>query len=118
MLRIKHSVQHQYNTQVNMMSAEMLSGALAPPEEPVIENSRNHLIGMLVLKLAKKKQCWKEQGYVRARRHTIQVCCGGWERGCTVNPDEIYIDDDDESDEDTEAPITKKSRIEEQAIPI
>merc|ERR1711899_333437 len=34
MLRIKRSVQHQYNTQVNMMSAQMLSGAMqnsAPP---------------------------------------------------------------------------------------
>ena len=26
MLRIKRSVEHQYNTQVNMMSAQMLSG--------------------------------------------------------------------------------------------
>merc|ERR1719158_2608291 len=34
MLRIKRSVQHTYNTQVNMMSAQMLSGAIqksAPP---------------------------------------------------------------------------------------
>ena len=29
MLRIKRSVQHVYNTQVNMMSAQMLSGELA-----------------------------------------------------------------------------------------
>merc|ERR1740123_760253 len=35
MLRIKRSVEHQYNTQVNMMSAQMLSGALASSEEVI-----------------------------------------------------------------------------------
>ena len=38
MLRIKRSVQHQYNTQVNMMSAQMLSGELAQ-DTPVLEAS-------------------------------------------------------------------------------
>ena len=113
MLRIKRSVQHQYNTQVNMMSAQMLSGALAdsvfPPSET--ENSMKEL-DLAVTKSDKENVPSKSSNIMFVRGETQSKAVTEAEN---VNPDAIDLDDSE--DEDGE-PAAKKSKvIEEQAVP-
>ena len=57
MLRIKRSVQHTYNTQVNMMSAQMLSGAIqnSAPTPPTKQDDMKML----------------DQNFSRGRNYTL-----------------------------------------------
>ena len=126
MLRIKRSIQHQYNTQVNMMSAQMLSGALAASEEESVlppEDSMKQLDNTAAVESSKENVNAKSN-IMFVRGETQSKAVEEAETKGVANPDEIDIDDDDESDEEEEdeedgdgEPIAKKSKIEKQAIP-
>merc|ERR1712226_925129 len=129
MLRIKRSVQHQYNTQVNMMSAQMLSGALAasedaesvlqPPEDSMKQLDNN----AAAAGESSKENVNAKSNIMFVRGETQSKAVLEAETKGVANPDEIDLDDDDESDEDDEdeaedggEPAAKKSKIEKQAI--
>ena len=128
MLRIKRSIQHQYNTQVNMMSAQMLSGALAasedaesvlqPPEDSMKQLDNN----AAAAGESSKENVNAKSNIMFVRGETQSKAVLEAETKGVANPDEIDIDDDDESDDEDEAedggePAAKKSKIEKQAIP-
>ena len=111
MLRIKRSVQHTYNTQVNMMSAQMLSGAIQKTG-PVAESIQQDDMKMLEAKAAaasadKENQPKETLGggsnimFVRGETQSKAVL-EALKNQTASNPDEIDIDDDDEDDEDDE----------------
>lgn len=127
MLRIKRSVQHQYNTQVNMMSAQMLSGAMASSSAsgpPAIDAAVPVQDDMRLLEAATEeitKTAANNISFVRGETQSKAVLEA--EQEAAVNPDAIDIDDDDDDDDDDdsneeeEEPAAKKSKVEEQAIP-
>merc|ERR1712062_90037 len=105
MLRIKRSVQHQYNTQVNMMSAQMLSGELAQ-DTPVLEASgAEPALPDSMKELDKENVSKNFVSFVRGEAQSKAVL----EAEKEANPDEIDIDEDD--------PVAKKSKIEQQDVP-
>ena len=142
MLRIKRSVQHQYNTQVNMMSAQMLSGALAASEDQVIPVEDSMKLLDSNASEASKENVNAKSNIMFVRGNSIhRIFCNFINYVLTLtnpflynlgetqskaveeadktgvaNPDEIDLDDD-ESSEDEEEPVAKKSKIETQAIP-
>lgn len=110
MLRIKRSVQAMYNTQVNMMSAQMLNSAssiagtvadLAPGVKDgmrLLEAKAAEMAG--AAGVAKSGNIMFVRGETQGDRKDEKV----------VNPDEIDIDDDEEGEEveDVEVPIEKQ----------
>lgn len=119
MLRIKRSVQHQYNTQVNMMSAQMLSGELAQ-DTPVLEGSgAEPALPDSMKELDKENMSKNFVSFVRGEAQSKAVL----EAEKEANPDEIDIDeddsdeDDDEQEENDDEPVAKKSKIEQQDVP-
>ena len=109
MLRIKRSVQHTYNTQVNMMSAQMLSGAIQKTG-PVAESIQQDGMKMLEAKAAaasadKENQPKETLGggsnimFVRGETQSKAVL-ESLKNQTASNPDEIDIDDDDEDDDE------------------
>ena len=122
MLRIRRSVQHQYNTQVNMMSAQMLSGAMTAAASELeavlpIEDSMKMLDSMAAENNGKEN---KQSNIMFVRGETQSKSVLEAEKEATANPDEIDLDDDDDDsdeEEDEEEPKAKKTKIEEQAIP-
>ncbi|XP_050306886.1 pre-mRNA-splicing factor syf1 homolog isoform X1 [Anthonomus grandis grandis] len=112
MLRIKRSVQATYNTQVNMMSAQMLSSAssmtgttadLAPGEKDGMR-----LLEAKAAEMAVGSSGAQRSGNIMFVRGETQ----GDKKDKVVNPDEIDIDDEDddeEMEEEPEAPIETKS---------
>merc|ERR1712012_1027508 len=118
MLRIKRSVQHQYNTQVNMMSAQMLSGALAASEDQVIPVEDSMKLLDSNASEASKENVNAKSNIIFVRGETQSKAVEEADKTGVANPDEIDLDDDDdESSEDEEEPVAKKSKIETQAIP-
>merc|ERR1712223_919684 len=119
MLRIKRSIQHQYNTQVNMMSAQMLSGALAASteDESVLppEDSMKQLDNNAAANDSSKENVNAKSNIMFVRGETQSKAVLEAETKGVDNPDEIDIDDDesDEEEEDEEdgdgEPIAKKS---------
>ena len=123
MLRIKRSVQHQYNTQVNMMSAQMLSGALgAGTDDHVLPEEGQDSMKVLDEQVANNgKENVPASNIMFVRGETQSKSVEEAEKEATVNPDAIDLDDDDsdeDSDEGDGEPAAKKMKaIEEQAIP-
>ncbi|ENN78651.1 hypothetical protein YQE_04824, partial [Dendroctonus ponderosae] len=111
MLRIKRSVQAMYNTQVNMMSAQMFTSAgsvtgttadLAPGEKD----------GMRLLE-AKAAEMANSAPGLGQRPGNIMFVRGetqGDKKDKVVNPDEIDIDEDEDEDE-------PEPRLEQKDVP-
>ena len=109
-----------------MMSAQMLSGALAASEEESVlppEDSMKQLDNTAAVESSKENVNAKSN-IMFVRGETQSKAVEEAETKGVANPDEIDIDDDDESDEEEEdeedgdgEPIAKKSKIEKQAIP-
>ena len=112
MLRIKRSVQHQYNTQVNMMSAQMLSGELAQ-DTPVLEGTAEPVVPDSMKELDKENMSKNFVSFVRGETQSKAV----QEAEKEANPDEIDIDEDDSDEEDEDEPVAKRSKIELQDVP-
>ncbi|GIZ03669.1 pre-mRNA-splicing factor SYF1 [Caerostris extrusa] len=103
MLRIKRSVQATYNTQVNFMSAQMLSAAViaAGIEVPGAEKD-----SMQNLEAQAKLLAFETPNEVALNRSKVMFVRGeatderGLEHIETNNPDEINLDDSDDDDDD------------------
>lgn len=109
MLRIKRSVQHQYNTQVNMMSAQMLSSAgqmsgtvsdLAPG---LALNNDMRMLEAIAAKTSSGTDQPNKPNilFVRGETQSRAVEEAEAEQNAD-NPDEIDLDDDDDDDDDEE----------------
>lgn len=115
MLRIKRSVQAMYNTQVNMMSAQMLNsaGTMAGTVADLAPGAKDDM-RMLEAKAAEMVGTSTAKGgnimFVRGETQGINQ---GGEK--VVNPDEINLDDEDEDDQDE--PEEVEVTIEKQNIP-
>ncbi|XP_013182935.2 pre-mRNA-splicing factor syf1 homolog [Amyelois transitella] len=109
MLRIKRSVQATYNTQVNMMSAQMLSSA-AQAAGTVSDLAPGMKDGMRMLEAKAAEMAVQNKGNIMFVRGETQGLKESSEK--VVNPDEIDIDDEnsENSDEDDGevAPVQKK----------
>ncbi|KAB0797470.1 hypothetical protein PPYR_08463 [Photinus pyralis] len=113
MLRIKRSVQAMYNTQVNMMSAQMLSSAgsmsgtiadLAPGAKDDMRMLEAKAAEMVGTSGSKGGNIMFVRGETQGDKQTGDK---------VVNPDEINIDEDEEEGEEVEMEIP----IEKQNIP-
>ncbi|XP_072382235.1 pre-mRNA-splicing factor syf1 homolog [Diabrotica undecimpunctata] len=108
MLRIKRSVQAVYNTQVNMMSAQMLSsagsmsGTVADLAPGVKDGMR--LLEAKAVEMAGTSQLAKPGGIMFVRGETQ-----GANKDKVVNPDEIDIDSEESEAEEEEVPVEKQS---------
>jgi len=111
MLRIKRSVQATYNTQINMMSAQMLAAAENAEVAVVIPDGSS--MKMLDAETGSSQQMITKAPartgsnimFVRSETQPTTT-----DETANVNPDEIDIDEDDEDDEE-------ETRIEEQQVP-
>lgn len=120
MLRIKRSVQATYNTQVNMMAAQMVHSS-APPVEAQRDGMRLlEAKAIEIAAVAPPKPSGSNIMFVRGETQGLS------EKDKVVNPDEIDIDDDDDDDEGdddddaddaNEDTAMKNVAIEKQAIP-
>ena len=113
MLRIKRSVQATYNTQINMMSAQLMNQSSQPTEAP------KDAMRLLEVKAAASTQGANIM-FVRGETQGLPKSAADK----VVNPEEIDIgDDDSDEDEDMddegaeEEDIMKKVPIERQSIP-
>lgn len=121
MLRIKRSVQHTYNTQVNMMSAQMLQSTLE--KEAEVSGDKMKMLEEKINEEEKQKAPQKGLMFVRGDEQSKAVEEAAKE--AVANPDEIDIDEDSESeegDESDEGEDSKKENnviggVEKQAIP-
>ena len=131
MLRIKRSVQHTYNTQVNMMSAQMLSGAIQ--KSAVQEGTKQDEMKLLEEKAAAAsadkenmpKESMADRNIMFVRGETQSKAVEEAMKNQSVsNPDEIDIDNDDDEDEDDDvenedgAPPNSFGGVQKQAIPL
>lgn len=107
MLRIKRSVQATYNTQVNMMSAQMLSSA-AQAAGTVSDLAPGMKDGMRMLEAKAVEMAVANKGNIMFVRGETQGLKDKSDK--VVNPDEIDIDENSsQSDDDEEAsPVQKK----------
>ncbi|XP_026327401.1 pre-mRNA-splicing factor SYF1 [Hyposmocoma kahamanoa] len=108
MLRIKRSVQATYNTQVNMMSAQMLSSA-AQAAGTVSDLAPGMKDGMRMLEAKAAEIAVQSKGNIMFVRGETQGLKDSSDK--VVNPDEIDIDEESENSEDEEgevAPVEKK----------
>ncbi|XP_018572055.1 pre-mRNA-splicing factor SYF1 [Anoplophora glabripennis] len=110
MLRIKRSVQAMYNTQVNMMSAQMLSsassiaGTVADLAPGVKDGMR--LLEAKAVEMAGTSATTAKPGNIMFVRGETQ----GNAKDKVVNPDEIDIDEDDEDEEmEEDVPVEKQN---------
>lgn len=130
MLRIKRSVQATFNTQVNMMAAQMMNSAVGTG---VVEGVPQDGMRLLEAKAAAANAANKTVPATGGQKPSNIMFVRGETQGLPsdknriVNPDEIDIgedsedeDDDDEDEEGTgekEADIMKKVPIERQMVP-
>ncbi|XP_047514191.1 pre-mRNA-splicing factor syf1 homolog [Pieris napi] len=109
MLRIKRSVQATYNTQVNMMSAQMLSSA-AQAAGTVSDLAPGMKDGMRMLEAKAAEMAVQSKGNIMFVRGETQGLKDSSDK--VVNPDEIDIDEasenSEEEDESEIAPVEKK----------
>ncbi|XP_031570615.1 pre-mRNA-splicing factor SYF1-like [Actinia tenebrosa] len=122
MLRIKRSVQAQFNTQVNFMSAQMLAAAVGKGagadegDETTDEMRRLEQQVLAVAEQAKKEALQPKEKVLFVRGETTgddnELAASK-----TTNPEEIDIDDDDDDEEDDSENQTKEIQIEKQAVP-
>jgi pre-mRNA-splicing factor SYF1 len=108
MLRIKRSVQHTFNTQVNMMSAQMLSGAIQNSVAPsgVKQDEMKVLEEKMSATADKENRPSEGQGrsnimFVRGETQSKEVE-ESLKNQDVNNPDEIDLDDDDDDESDDE----------------
>ncbi|XP_012266120.1 pre-mRNA-splicing factor syf1 homolog [Athalia rosae] len=116
MLRIKRSVQAMYNTQVNMMSAQMLnSAANLASDEPVA--SLNDAMKSLDNKTSSTSADITAQSGFKDNINFVRGVTEGNGRAepQVNNPDEIDIDMDDDSEDEKE--VEEDVPVEKQAIP-
>merc|ERR1719158_1600724 len=115
MLRIKRSVQHTYNTQVNMMSAQMLSGAIQNSVAPSgVKQDEMKVLEEKMSSADKENRPTDAQArsnimFVRGETQSKEVE-EAQKNQVTNNPDEIDIDDDDDEDEDEESENEEESK--------
>ncbi|XP_015122343.1 pre-mRNA-splicing factor SYF1 [Diachasma alloeum] len=112
MLRIKRSVQAMYNTQINMMSAQMLNTATSVQSHEIPD----------AMKLLDSKVAATGQTGAMLPKDTISfvrgVTEGGNKTSQVTNPDEIDIDiDEDDGDSEDEAQVEEEVPVEKQLIP-
>lgn len=106
MLRIKRSVQATYNTQVNMMSAQMLSSA-AQAAGTVSDLAPGMKDGMRMLEAKAAEMAVASKGNIMFVRGETQGLKDSSDK--VVNPDEIDIDEESEQSEDEDSsPVQKK----------
>ncbi|XP_038206702.1 pre-mRNA-splicing factor syf1 homolog [Zerene cesonia] len=110
MLRIKRSVQATYNTQVNMMSAQMLSSA-AQAAGTISDLAPGMKDGMRMLEAKAAEMAVQSKGNILFVRGETQGLKDTSDK--VVNPDEIDIDEEESEnsgeDDNTEiAPVEKK----------
>lgn len=110
MLRIKRSVQATYNTQVNMMSAQMLSSA-AQAAGTISDLAPGMKDGMRMLEAKAAEMAVANKGNIMFVRGETQGLKETADK--VVNPDEIDIDEEsgnsnDEDDDTVTAPVQKK----------
>merc|ERR1711963_579305 len=119
MLRIKRSVQHTYNTQVNMMSAQMLSGAIqnSVPAPPAKQDDMKMLEEKMSADKENRPDAQARSNIMFVRGETQSKEAEEAQKNQAIsNPDEIDIDDDDdESEEEEETSKSSFSGIEKQA---
>ncbi|XP_048587532.1 pre-mRNA-splicing factor SYF1-like [Nematostella vectensis] len=116
MLRIKRSVQAQFNTQVNFMSAQMLAAATGKPVGEVDELAQSDEMQKLEQMQAAKEPVQPKEKVLFVRGGTTEEESD--EATQATNPEEIDIDDDDDDDEENEETATKSEvRLEQRAIP-
>ncbi len=125
MLRIKRSVQHTYNTQVNMMSAQMLSSAssgtvsdLAPGMKDDMRLLEAKAADMSAKATASDAEPPVKKGNVMfVRGETQSKAVEEAAKQPAVNPDEIDLDDDSSSDDGEGEKRSAPGGVEKQAIP-
>ncbi|CAK9823273.1 Pre-mRNA-splicing factor syf1 homolog [Anthophora retusa] len=108
MLRIKRSVQAMYNTQVNMMSAQMLNNASNPPSDVPVDAMR-----LLDSKIQSTENVTAYKDSIKFVRGVTEK--DGKPESQVNNPDEIDIDIDDVND--NEGDIEEDIPVEKQTIP-
>ncbi|KAJ3125552.1 Pre-mRNA-splicing factor SYF1 [Nowakowskiella sp. JEL0407] len=108
MLRIKRSVQAKFNTEVSLISAQLLAAKQnALPIEPILQPDGNS-IAALEAQIAQEGEQSRMQGFVKAT--VTQIDYGGKEKKAVANPDEIEISmSDDEDDEEAEEKIERRT---------
>merc|ERR1739844_526724 len=99
MLRIKRSIQHQYNTQVNMMSAQMLSGALASSEEDQVLPVEDSMKLLDASSEPAKENVSAKSNIMFVRGETQSKSVLEAEKEGIANPDEIDLDDDSDEED-------------------
>lgn len=122
MLRIKRSVQAQFNTQVNFMSAQMLAAAAsktagASTDEPVVDDMQR-LEQQAQAVAAKDVTAKLKEKVLFVRGETSDS--DNKETEAVANPEEIDIDedDDDDYDHDDDNANEQDVQVEQQAVPI
>ncbi|VEN48937.1 unnamed protein product [Callosobruchus maculatus] len=115
MLRIKRSVQAVYNTQVNMMSAQMLSSA-GSSAGTVADLAPGAKDGMRLLEAKAAEMATSAAGSSKGIsfvRGEVQ----GDKKARVVNPDEIDIGDDEDDEDEDDAEEEVEVPIEKQTVP-
>lgn len=123
MLRIKRSVQAMYNTQVNFMTAQMLSAtareaAAAAGSEEAPKDSMQQLeaAAKLLAEEARKdtaRMPGKDILFVRGGTTEDEQSLA--ERSRTINPDEINIDDEEDASDDEQQ--VEEVSVEQRCVP-
>lgn len=109
MLRIKRSIQAMYNTQVNMMSAQMLNSAGSVAAGTIADLAPGLKDGMRLLEAKAVEMAGNKSGIMFVRGETQGDSKKEGDK--VINPDEIDIDDEDEDDnvEEVDIPIEKQN---------
>lgn len=118
MLRIKRSVQAQFNTQVNFMSAQMLAAAAskaagASTDEPIVDDMQR-LEQQAQAVAAKDVTAKLKEKVLFVRGETNDA--DNQDTTAVANPEEIDIDDDDDDDEDDDG-NQQDVQVEQQFVP-
>lgn len=109
MLRIKRSVQAMYNTQVNMMSAQMLSSATSM-SGTVADLAPGVKDGMRLLEAKAVEMSGSAGGSRPGNIMFVRGETQGANKDKVVNSEEIDIDDDDDDEEvEEEVPVEKQN---------
>uniref|UniRef100_A0A0K2TS77 Uncharacterized protein n=2 Tax=Lepeophtheirus salmonis TaxID=72036 RepID=A0A0K2TS77_LEPSM len=115
MLRIKRSVQHTYNTQVNMMSAQMTAVNTLSDSKDEMKILEKKVMGESNVSAHEILSAPKTSSIAFIRGETQS---DSLEKGLeSTNPDEIDIDEEDEEEEGNMGDKVSIGKVEEQVIP-
>jgi len=114
MLRIKRSVQAQFNTQVNFMSAQMLAAAAsktagATTDEPVVDDMQRLEQQAQAVAASKDVTAKLKEKVLFVRGETSHAESEDTEP--LTNPEEIDIDEDEDDEDENEV------QVEQQTVP-